>query len=131
MDNLTFLAVLVFISFTISIVFLINGMVEEFVYYNNANKSFGISIILFVIFVISLMIYSTKVDNGEYYLEAEKYTQKDNEIIFTTDQGFYKWKSFYFSEDKYPDTTYLLTMYDNGTKDTKDDIISVVWESKN
>ena len=128
MDNLTFLAVLVFISFTISIVFLINGMVEEFVYYNNANKSFGISIILFVIFVIRLMIYSTKVDNGEYYLEAEKYTQKDNEIIFTTEQGFYKWESS--SNEEYPETIYLLTMYDNKTKDTKDDIISVVWESK-
>ena len=128
MDNLTFLAVLVFISFTISIVFLINGMVEEFVYYNNANKSFGISIILFIIFVISLMIYSTKVDNGEYYLEAEKYTQKDNEIIFTTEQGFYKWESS--SNEEYPETIYLLTMYDNKTKDTKDDIISVVWESK-
>lgn len=132
MFNLTFLTTIIISSFVICLIYLIYGMVKAFtVYSKDENKSFIVSLIALIVFIISLMIYSTITDDGEYYLGAEKYAQKDNEIIFTTDQGFYKWESFYFSEDKYPDTTYLLTMYDNGTKDTKDDIISVVWESKN
>lgn len=57
-----------------------------------------------------------------YYLEAEVLACSDNETVFTSDQGYYT------TGGVYPDDRpYLLTMLTNGTRDTSDDEVAVVW----
>ena len=57
-----------------------------------------------------------------YYLEAEVLACSDSKTVFTSNQGYYT------ADGIYPDDRpYLLTMLTNGTVDTSDDEIAVVW----
>lgn len=63
-----------------------------------------------------------------YYLEAEVLAtdQMANTTVFTSDQGMYCIIGQYYDV-----SPYLLTMDTNGTKETNDDKIIVVWRCEN
>ena len=102
------------------------GLVDELVL--QGKYSLRLCCVCFAVTCLfAILTIATPNRSDYYYLEAEKYAQENNEVIFTTDQGLYNWTA----SEEYPESIYLLTMDDKGTKDTKDDEIVVVWESKN
>lgn len=90
-------------------------------------------VLIFVVREQPTTIPETEVEPNVYFVYAEKTTEKDGVVTFTTvnlkDNQFYTWVSEYGTE--YPDVPYMLTMDSKGTATLKDDKILVVWANNN
>lgn len=83
-------------------------------------------VILFTLFVTEAHIIYTHNHEDYYYLPAEILMEGNNHVCFTTDNGTYIVDKSNLDKN----TEYLLTMFNNGTDQKSDDVVSAIWEVK-
>lgn len=95
--------------------------------------AFMVIVLVFTGMKPSATIPETEVEPNVYFVYAEKTSEKDGVVIFTTvnlkENQFYTWVSEYGTE--YLDVPYILTMDSKGTATLEDDEILVVWANNN
>lgn len=111
--------------------------------YDNFKFIWSFSILWALAFMVMVLVFTgmkppttipeTEVEPNVYFVYAEKTSEKDGVVTFTTvnlkDNQFYTWVNEYGYD--YPDVPYMLTMDSKGTATLEDDEILVVWVNNN
>lgn len=107
--------------------------------YDNPKFLWAFSVIWALAFMMMVLVFTgmkppatipeTEVEPNAYFVYAEKTSEKDGVVTFTTinlkDNQSYTWVNEYGYD--YPDVPYMLTMDSKGTATLEDDEILVVW----
>lgn len=95
--------------------------------------AFMVMVLVFTGMKSPTTIPETEVEPNVYFVYAEKTSEKDEIVTFTTvnlkDNQSYTWVNEYGYD--YPDVPYMLTMDSKWTATLEDDEILVVWANNN
>ena len=111
--------------------------------YDNPKFLWAFSVIWALAFMMMVLVFTgmklpatipeTEVEPNVYFVYAEKTSEKDGVVTFTTanlkDNQSYTWVNEYGYD--YPDVPYMLTMDSKGTATLEGDEILVVWTNNN